>query len=541
MPASGARSTATANERRWAAPRRELLPLGGQRRGGSRKRGGTPVSAPIPDDVLARLVAVLDRHERLAIAVSGGVDSMTLAHVAWRHSRVRTTMYHATGPAVPAAARTRVETHAKRHGWPLVLLDAGEQDDARYRANPVDRCYYCKSNLYARIRDMTTDAIASGTNRDDLSDFRPGLRAAAEQAVVHPYVEAAIAKADVYALAQRLHLDDLERLPAQPCLASRVETGIAIAAADLAFIDRVEAELSAQLGPATVVRCRVTHAGVAIELAGSAGRNRIGDCAGRGRTRVSRGRTGVRGNSTLRARRGISARCRARRRPLGETGRPMTDFRMDWERTARTGASEAVLCEPKSAAQIEGILAHAATLGKRLLLTRLEERKFGQLAASVRDTLDYDAISRTAIRGVVPAPRGTGRIAIVSGGTSDVPVAREAVRTLAFEGEAATEFVDVGVAGLWRLMERLDEIRGHRVVIAIAGMEGALFSVLAGLVPCPVLAVPSSVGYGVGAGGRTALRAALASCAPGLAVVNIDNGFGAAHAALRMLGASLET
>src|SRR4249920_3245451 len=111
------------------------------------------MNAPLlANDLVARLVSVLDRHERLAVAVSGGVDSMTLAHVAWRFSRARTTMYHATGPAVPAAARGRVEAHAARHGWPLVLLDAGEQADPRYRANPVDRCYYCKTNLYARIR-----------------------------------------------------------------------------------------------------------------------------------------------------------------------------------------------------------------------------------------------------------------------------------------------------------------------------------------------------------------------------------------------------
>ena len=146
-------------------------------------------------DDLARLVAALDRHERLAVAVSGGVDSMTLAHVAWRFARTRTTMYHATGPAVPAAARGRVEAHAATHGWPLTLLDAGEQADPRYRANPVDRCYYCKTNLYARIREATPDTIASGTNRDDLDDFRPGLRAAAERDVVHPYVEAGIDKA----------------------------------------------------------------------------------------------------------------------------------------------------------------------------------------------------------------------------------------------------------------------------------------------------------------------------------------------------------
>ncbi len=224
-------------------------------------------TALFADTDIERLVAVLDRHDRLALAVSGGVDSMTLAHVAWRFSRARTTMYHATGPAVPASARARVEAHAARDRWPLVLLDAGEQDDARYRANPVDRCYYCKASLYARIREITPDPIASGTNHDDLSDFRPGLRAAAEHGVIHPYVEAAFDKTAVYTLAAKLGLDDLERLPAQPCLASRVETGIAIASRDLAFIDDVETQLAAQLGREAVVRCRVTQAGVVIEVA----------------------------------------------------------------------------------------------------------------------------------------------------------------------------------------------------------------------------------------------------------------------------------
>jgi NCAIR mutase (PurE)-related protein len=217
----------------------------------------------------------------------------------------------------------------------------------------------------------------------------------------------------------------------------------------------------------------------------------------------------------------------------------MDEFRLDWERAGRTGTSEAVLCDPKSVAQIDAIVAHAVELERRLLLTRLARRKFSRLAESTRDVLDYDVTTRTAILGGLPAGRAHGRIAIVCGGTSDLPVAGEAARTLAFAGEEATIVADVGVAGLWRLNERLEEIRRHRVVIAVAGMEGALFSVLAGLVPCAVIAVPTSVGYGVAKGGRTALNAALASCASGLAVVNIDNGFGAAHAALRILGEAL--
>jgi pyridinium-3,5-biscarboxylic acid mononucleotide synthase len=126
----------------------------------------------------------------------------------------------------------------------------------------------------------------------------------------------------------------------------------------------------------------------------------------------------------------------------------------------------------------------------------------------------------------------------VTAGTSDIPVAQEAARTLRFHGHEAANIPDVGVAGLWRLLARLEELRAMPVVIVAAGMDAALPSVVAGLVAGAVIAVPTSVGYGVAAGGRAALHAVLASCAPGLTVVNIDNGYGAACAALRILRAS---
>ena len=212
-----------------------------------------------------------------------------------------------------------------------------------------------------------------------------------------------------------------------------------------------------------------------------------------------------------------------------------SSFEVDWDRETRTGVSEALLCAHKSPAQIEAIVAAAQALGRRLLLTRLTAEGFAALGAGTRALLDYEVESGTAVLGARLAAGPIPGIGIVAAGTSDIPVAMEAARSLAFHGYDAPIIADVGVAGLWRLMRRIEEIRQFDVVIATAGMEGALFSVLAGLLAAPVVAVPTSVGYGVSSGGSSALHAALASCAPGLVVVNIDNGFGAASAAIKML------
>ena len=210
----------------------------------------------------------------------------------------------------------------------------------------------------------------------------------------------------------------------------------------------------------------------------------------------------------------------------------MVEFQIDSEREGRTGVAEAVLCQHKSPAQIEAIL--AANTGRRLLLTRLPAANFAALSTGTQALLDHDPLSATAVFGGPVAIADSG-IGIVTAGTSDMTVAREASRCLAFHGHAAPIIADAGVAGLWRLMARIEEIRRFRVVIAVAGMEGALFSVLGGLVSAPVIAVPTSVGYGVATGGVTALHSALASCAPGVVTVNIDNGFGAAAVAMKMV------
>ena len=220
----------------------------------------------------ARLLAALARHRVLAVAISGGVDSMTLAVVAHRHMPSRTvSMIHAVSPAVPVSATDRVRARAGREGWQLTVTDAGEFGDVRYRSNPVNRCYFCKVNLYDRIRGLTQAAIASGSNLDDLGEYRPGLLAASERDVVHPYIEASIGKAEVRVLARHHGLHEVAELPAQPCLASRVETGIAaITAADLAFADAAETGLSTMLPAGATVRCRVTGLGIVIKLEGEA-------------------------------------------------------------------------------------------------------------------------------------------------------------------------------------------------------------------------------------------------------------------------------
>jgi pyridinium-3,5-biscarboxylic acid mononucleotide synthase len=214
-----------------------------------------------------------------------------------------------------------------------------------------------------------------------------------------------------------------------------------------------------------------------------------------------------------------------------------SDIKLDLERSARLGFDEAIFCAAKTVLHLTQVLDHAQEKRARMLLTRLSPEQHAQLPEAHRAHIDFEPISRTGFYGAPHELAGEPRVAVVAAGTSDVPVSREAARTLRYYGVPSAEISDVGVAGLWRLLERIEEIRRMPVVIAVAGMDAALPTVIGGLVGSVVIGVPTSVGYGVASGGHSALNAMLASCAPGLVVMNIDNGYGAACAALRILRA----
>lgn len=208
--------------------------------------------------------------------------------------------------------------------------------------------------------------------------------------------------------------------------------------------------------------------------------------------------------------------------------------KLDHHRGIRQGVSEVIYGAGKTKEQIAGIAKAFLENGQeRVLITRMskEASEYVQKEIAPYATYRYDELSRIGIVGEMPKPDGLGKIVVATGGTSDMPVAQEAALTAEFLGNEVVRLYDVGVAGLHRLLNHLDEIMSAQVIVAIAGMEGALASVIGGLADCPVIAVPTSVGYGASFGGMSALLSMLNSCASGVSVVNIDNGFGGGYLA----------
>jgi NCAIR mutase (PurE)-related protein len=226
---------------------------------------------------------------------------------------------------------------------------------------------------------------------------------------------------------------------------------------------------------------------------------------------------------------------------IPSTPRPPAFAAVDLERAERLGAAEVIFGEGKTAAQIVSITRTLRKARQPVLITRLSPEKARAMRKTISG-LTYDETSRCGHVGRYPLRKPPFHLAIVSAGTSDQPVAEEAAQTAAFYGITTERINDIGVAGLHRLISRLPDLQKSHAVIVVAGMEGALPSVVAGLIKQPIIAVPTSVGYGANFGGLSALLGMLTSCASGVTVVNIDNGFGAAFAALRLahLTASLQ-
>jgi hypothetical protein len=222
------------------------------------------------------------------------------------------------------------------------------------------------------------------------------------------------------------------------------------------------------------------------------------------------------------------AALRLKMQPIQEIG----DYaKVDMHRGIRQGVPEVIYGAGKTKEHILGIAKAMLENGQiTVLITRLTQEAADYLTAAALP-LKYDPLSRTGVVGELPKPTGKGRVVVATGGTSDIPVAEEAAVTAEVLGNEVVRLYDVGVSGIHRLLSHMDAIMSARVIVAVAGMEGALPSVIGGLADCPVIAVPTSVGYGASLGGIAALLSMLNSCASGVSVVNIDNGFGAGYMA----------
>lgn len=213
---------------------------------------------------------------------------------------------------------------------------------------------------------------------------------------------------------------------------------------------------------------------------------------------------------------------------------------VDHQREMRNGCPEVIYALGKTKEQILGIMKNMLENGtKNILATRVDQEKYEYIAKEISD-VQYNTDAKTLIVQREPVPKTGGIILVATGGTSDIPVAEEAAITAEFLGNTVDRIYDVGVAGLHRLLSRMDRVEAADVIIAVAGMEGALASVIGGLTDKPVIAVPTSVGYGANFNGLSSLLCMLNSCASGVVVVNIDNGFGAGYTAnsINKLGAS---
>lgn len=504
-----------------------------------------------PQTPFERLRAVLLPRKRIAVALSGGLDSSVLLAAAVRilgadHClalTARTPYVMEEEVRDSTALCRRLGVRQEKLAFPILPALAN---------NPPLRCYLCKHapvflpGQPERLRwgspCWRTDPIL-----DDLDDYRPGRKALQELGIPSPFLEASMDKADIRRLACRLGLpESVSGKPAYACLLTRLEHNRPVTEVLLRRVDAAESFLRT-LG---LKGCRVRVHGDSLarielpekerklfwdgQLASTAAR-RLRELGFRhhhpGSGRIfqrEHERTLMNDITSIlhQFKKGLlSAEEAAEKIRAGTVSAPShTDI--DYSRLERTGCPEVIYGAGKTPDQIEEIARSLLAAGQNVLATRLSGEALDYLNRAF-PAADMHPEARLMRIVPNPVPRTAGFVGIVSAGTSDQYVAEEAALTAEFLGSRVVRYRDCGVAGLHRLVSHLDSIRQATALVAVAGMEGALPSVLAGLVKVPVIAVPTSVGYGANFRGVTTLLAMMNSCANGVSVVNIDNGFGA--------------
>lgn len=503
-----------------------------------------------PQTPFERLRAVLLPRERLAVALSGGLDSSVLLAAAVRilgadHClalTARTPYVMEEEVRDSTALCRRLGVRQEKLAFPILPALAN---------NPPLRCYLCKhalfSSLAARAAEMGFPLLADGSNLDDLDDYRPGRKALQELGIPSPFLEAAMDKADIRRLAFRLGLpESVCGKPAYACLLTRLEHNRPVTEVLLRRVDAAESFLRT-LG---LKGCRVRAHGDSLarielpekerrlfwdgQLASTAAR-RLRELGFRhhhpGSGRIfqrEHERTLMNDITSIlhQFKKGLLSTEEAAEKIRAGTVPAPSHTDIDYSRLERTGCPEVIYGAGKTPGQIEEIARSLLAAGQNVLATRLSGEALDYLNRAF-PTADMHPEAHLMRIAPNPVPRTAGFVGIVSAGTSDQYVAEEAALTAEFLGSRVVRYRDCGVAGLHRLVSHLDSIRQATALVAVAGMEGALPSVLAGLVKVPVIAVPTSVGYGANFRGVTTLLAMMNSCANGVSVVNIDNGFGA--------------